>query len=112
MPNNKTARTESPEKTETEIHRSSSWVNSFRERSKQRNDVWDEDLAPVKVVNTGTAICRRIEFFDNQLGIRRIFLIRHGQSEGNINKKILTTVADHAISLSTDGKLFYCICSF
>jgi hypothetical protein len=66
-------------------------------------------------------------------GIRRIFLIRHGQSEGtsraentlrererererakererlltdrtgNVNKKVLTTVADHAIALSEEG---------
>lgn len=35
--------------------------------------------------------------------IKRIFLIRHAESEGNVNKAVHTYMADHAIPLSTEG---------
>ena len=34
----------------------------------------------------------------------KIFLVRHGRSEGNLNKKLHATVADHAIELADLGK--------
>lgn len=33
----------------------------------------------------------------------RVFLVRHGQSEGNVNKKVHSEMADHAIPLSDEG---------
>ena len=35
--------------------------------------------------------------------IHRIFLVRHGQSEGNVDKSVHRTTADHAIPLSEEG---------
>ena len=37
--------------------------------------------------------------------VKRIFLVRHGQSMGNVDKTIHQTTADHAIPLSEEGKL-------
>src|SRR5262249_14190248 len=36
-------------------------------------------------------------------GIRRLWLIRHAQSEGNADKRLLHAVADHALKLSPEG---------
>lgn len=33
----------------------------------------------------------------------RIFLVRHGESEGNVDKSVHEKMADHAIPLSENG---------
>jgi len=35
---------------------------------------------------------------------KRLFLIRHGESQGNINSKIYSTIPDHAIGLTEKGR--------
>lgn len=37
--------------------------------------------------------------------IQRIFLLRHGESEGNVNREIYKTIPDHAIPLSETGRV-------
>src|SRR3954464_99313 len=34
---------------------------------------------------------------------RRIYLVRHGESEGNVNKEIYKTKPDYALELTFDG---------
>lgn len=34
----------------------------------------------------------------------RIFLVRHGESEGNVDKEVYQTVADHAVALTERGR--------
>eukprot|EP01122_Echinamoeba_exundans_P002227 TRINITY_DN12192_c0_g1_i1.p1 TRINITY_DN12192_c0_g1~~TRINITY_DN12192_c0_g1_i1.p1 ORF type:complete len:360 (+),score=46.80 TRINITY_DN12192_c0_g1_i1:45-1124(+) len=58
-------------------------------RAKARTTPWDDHL-PVYDPNTHAKL--------------RIFLVRHGQSQANVDMTLYTRMADHAIPLSSEGE--------
>lgn len=74
------------------LARQGTWAKSFKVRGQARTDDWEKPTPLPPSIASSPAH-----------GIRRIWLIRHAQSEGNADKKLLNAVADHALKLSKEG---------